>query len=85
MHTSGTVEGEQLLSQLLRAIPDRQWLFKYGRVPMNFILATRMWEVKFICFQCKQLFIATLAIERRGFYDGTLQGVCDGSSYRRYV
>ncbi|KAF8812924.1 S-adenosyl-L-methionine-dependent methyltransferase [Phlegmacium glaucopus] len=44
MHLSGTVEGEQLLSQFLRAIPDRQWLFRYGRVPMNFVLSSRMWE-----------------------------------------
>jgi hypothetical protein len=45
LHGSGTVEGEQLLAQLLRAIPDRQWLIKYGRVPMNFIISSRMLEV----------------------------------------
>ncbi|PPQ99759.1 hypothetical protein CVT24_009662 [Panaeolus cyanescens] len=44
MTLSTSVEGEQLLSQLFRAIPDRQWLFKYGRVPMNFILSHRMWQ-----------------------------------------
>ncbi|KAF9050264.1 S-adenosyl-L-methionine-dependent methyltransferase [Panaeolus papilionaceus] len=43
MQLSASVEGEQLLSQLFRAIPDRQWLFKYGRVPLNFVLSHRMW------------------------------------------
>ena len=50
MHTS--VDGEQLLSQLFRCVPDRQWLFRYGRVPVHFILATRMWEVC-ITLSCK--------------------------------
>ena len=50
LHVNCTVEGEQLLSQLLRAIPDKQWLFRYGRVPMNVILSSRMWEVNHSIF-----------------------------------
>lgn len=45
------VDGEQLAAQLLRTIPDRQWLQQYGRVPMHFILTARMWEVGFDSFQ----------------------------------
>ncbi|KJA20076.1 hypothetical protein HYPSUDRAFT_43714 [Hypholoma sublateritium FD-334 SS-4] len=38
------IHGEQLVAQLMRAVPDRQWLFQYGRIPMNLIMTTRMWE-----------------------------------------
>ncbi|KAF8198108.1 S-adenosyl-L-methionine-dependent methyltransferase [Pholiota molesta] len=44
MQTPTDTHGEQLVAQLLRAVPDRQWLFQYGRVPMSFILTQRMWE-----------------------------------------
>ncbi|KAF8160620.1 S-adenosyl-L-methionine-dependent methyltransferase [Crassisporium funariophilum] len=44
MHLGGSVEGEQLISQLFRAMPNRQWLYKYGRIPMNFILTSRMYK-----------------------------------------
>ncbi|KDR75021.1 hypothetical protein GALMADRAFT_98120 [Galerina marginata CBS 339.88] len=44
MHMTSGVDGEQLSAQLLRTIPDRQWLYQYGRVPLNFILTARMWE-----------------------------------------
>jgi transcription factor 1 len=30
--------GEQLIAQLFRGIPEKSWLFKYGRVPMSFLL-----------------------------------------------
>ncbi|QRW12447.1 mitochondrial transcription factor 1 [Ceratobasidium sp. AG-Ba] len=36
--------GEQLIAQLFRAIPERSWLFKYGRMRMSWILAKRMLE-----------------------------------------
>ncbi|KAJ1299783.1 hypothetical protein OPQ81_011999 [Rhizoctonia solani] len=36
--------GEQLIAQLLRAIPERSWLFKYGRMRMTWLLAQRMLE-----------------------------------------
>jgi transcription factor 1 len=45
MHMDTWVEGEQLLSQFFRCIPDRQWLFSYGRIPLDLILPMRMWEV----------------------------------------
>jgi hypothetical protein len=48
MHLSGDVFGEQLMSQLLRSIPDRQWLFKFGRVPLHVVAPIRMWEVRTI-------------------------------------
>jgi len=44
MHLSGDVFGEQLMAQLLRSIPDRQWLFKFGRVPLHVVAPIRMWE-----------------------------------------
>ncbi|PPQ90561.1 hypothetical protein CVT25_015875 [Psilocybe cyanescens] len=44
MQLGGGVDGELVGAQLLRTIPDRQWLFKFGRVPMNFVLSDRMWE-----------------------------------------
>ncbi|CAE6450957.1 unnamed protein product [Rhizoctonia solani] len=34
--------GEQLIAQLLRTIPERSWLFKYGRMRMSWLLAERM-------------------------------------------
>ncbi|KAF9482258.1 S-adenosyl-L-methionine-dependent methyltransferase [Pholiota conissans] len=44
MQVALDTHGEQLIAQLLRAMPDRQWLFKYGRIPMNLVLTERMWE-----------------------------------------
>lgn len=38
-HITQTVHGEQLVAQLFRCIPEKSWLFKYGRIPMSFILA----------------------------------------------
>jgi len=43
-HLPSNVLGEQLIAQFLRSIPDRQWLFKYGRVPMSFILSDHVWK-----------------------------------------
>ena len=34
------------MAQLLRSIPDRQWLFKFGRVPLHVVAPMRMWEVR---------------------------------------
>ena len=48
MHLSGDVFGEQLMAQLLRSIPDRQWLFKFGRVPLHVVAPIRMWEVRVV-------------------------------------
>jgi len=48
MHLNGDVYGEQLMAQLLRSIPDRHWLFKFGRVPLHVVSPIRMWEVRTI-------------------------------------
>ncbi|EKM54306.1 uncharacterized protein PHACADRAFT_96901 [Phanerochaete carnosa HHB-10118-sp] len=37
-HIPQNIKGEQLVAQLFRNIPEKSWLFKYGRVPMSFIL-----------------------------------------------
>ncbi|KAK7045566.1 hypothetical protein VNI00_007398 [Paramarasmius palmivorus] len=42
-HLPINVHGEQLLNQYIRFIPDRHWLFDYGRVPMNFLLNEWIW------------------------------------------
>ena len=44
-HLPENVFGEQFISQIVRLIPDRQWLFNYGRVPMNFLLNIHVWQV----------------------------------------
>jgi len=36
--------GEQFAAQTLRCIPDQTWLFKFGRVPVNFILSEWVWS-----------------------------------------
>jgi hypothetical protein len=46
-HIPQTIHGEQLVAQLFRCIPEKSWLFKYGRVPMSFILADWVWQVGF--------------------------------------
>ncbi|KAJ7287554.1 S-adenosyl-L-methionine-dependent methyltransferase [Mycena rebaudengoi] len=43
-HLPPSVPGEQFISQLFRSIPDQQWLFKYGRVPMSFLLSEYIWN-----------------------------------------
>ena len=44
-HIPQTILGEQLVAQLFRCIPEKSWMFKYGRVPMSFILADWVWRV----------------------------------------
>ncbi|EJT97360.1 S-adenosyl-L-methionine-dependent methyltransferase, partial [Dacryopinax primogenitus] len=39
-----TLISEQLMSQFLRFVPLKAWLFKYGRVPMGFLLPLGLWE-----------------------------------------
>ncbi|KAJ6593879.1 S-adenosyl-L-methionine-dependent methyltransferase [Mycena capillaripes] len=43
-HLSSSVAGEQFISQLFRSMPDQQWLFKYGRVPMSILLSEYIWK-----------------------------------------
>jgi transcription factor 1 len=47
-HIPQTILGEQLVAQLFRCIPEKSWLFKYGRIPMSFILADWVWRVGFL-------------------------------------
>ena len=44
-HIPHTILGEQLVAQLFRNIPDRSWLFKYGRVPLSFVMGQWLWDV----------------------------------------
>ncbi|KAK2467873.1 hypothetical protein APHAL10511_000168 [Amanita phalloides] len=43
-HLPSSIDGEQLIAQLFRSIPDQQWLFKYGRMPMSFVLSDHVWK-----------------------------------------
>jgi mitochondrial transcription factor 1 len=45
-HLPTATMSEQLISQFLRAIPERSWLFKYGRMPMSYILSDHVWQVR---------------------------------------
>lgn len=49
-HLPSTVIGEQLIAQLFRSIPDKQWLFQFGRTPMSFLLSDYVWGVCFSPF-----------------------------------
>jgi transcription factor 1 len=44
-HIPQTIPGEQLVAQLFRSIPEYSWLFKYGRIPMSFLLPDWVWRV----------------------------------------
>ncbi|KAI0745514.1 S-adenosyl-L-methionine-dependent methyltransferase [Earliella scabrosa] len=43
-HLQHSVKGEQLIAQLFRSIPERAWLFQYGRVPMSILLSDHVWK-----------------------------------------
>jgi len=43
-HLPTAISGEQFIAQLFRSIPDQQWLFKYGRVQLGFILSEYLWK-----------------------------------------
>ncbi|KAG5720008.1 hypothetical protein E4T56_gene6859 [Termitomyces sp. T112] len=43
-HLPSTVHSEQLLSQFLRYMPDGNWLFAYGRVPLSLILSEHLYR-----------------------------------------
>ena len=45
-HLPQTIHGEQLIAQLFRSIPERSWLFKYGRVPMSILMSDLVWSVR---------------------------------------
>ncbi|EPS97236.1 hypothetical protein FOMPIDRAFT_1025135 [Fomitopsis schrenkii] len=42
-HLQRSIKGEQLIAQLFRCIPDKTWLYKYGRVPMSFVMSDWVW------------------------------------------
>lgn len=44
-HIPQSIQGEQFVAQLFRNIPTHSWLFKYGCVPMSFIMGEWIWEV----------------------------------------
>jgi len=44
-HIPHSITGEQLVNQFLRCIPDKTWLFKYGRVPLNLVMGEWVWQV----------------------------------------
>ncbi|KAF8210211.1 S-adenosyl-L-methionine-dependent methyltransferase [Mycena galopus ATCC 62051] len=43
-HLVSNVYGEQFISQLFRGMPDQQWLFKYGRVPMSVVMSEYIYK-----------------------------------------
>nr|VWO98368.1 Zn(2)-C6 fungal-type domain-containing protein [Ganoderma boninense] len=43
-HLTHNVHGEQLIAQLFRSIPERAWLFQYGRVPMSILMSEWVWS-----------------------------------------
>ncbi|KLO18360.1 S-adenosyl-L-methionine-dependent methyltransferase [Schizopora paradoxa] len=43
-HLPNTVHGDQLLNQIFRCMPMESWLFKYGRVPLSFLMTESIWE-----------------------------------------
>ncbi|KAI0793202.1 S-adenosyl-L-methionine-dependent methyltransferase [Abortiporus biennis] len=43
-HLPHNIKGEQLIAQFFRMIPERLWLFKYGRVPMSLVLGEWIWD-----------------------------------------
>ena len=45
-HFPMTILGEQLMAQFFRAIPEKQWLFKWGRVPMSTAMHEWAWQVR---------------------------------------
>ena len=40
-----STHGEQLIAQLLRYVSEKSWLYKWGRVKLNFIMGEWVWEV----------------------------------------
>ncbi|KAH9913355.1 S-adenosyl-L-methionine-dependent methyltransferase [Amylocystis lapponica] len=43
-HLPVNIKGEQLIAQFFRCIPDRSWLYKYGRVPLSIVLSDFIWS-----------------------------------------
>ena len=45
-HLQRSIKAEQLIAQLFRCIPDQSWLYKFGRVPMSFVMSDWVWTVR---------------------------------------
>ncbi|KAG6830796.1 hypothetical protein H0H92_014645 [Tricholoma furcatifolium] len=45
-HLPSTIKSEQMVSQVLRSMPEATWLFQYGRVPLNFIISDYISKLK---------------------------------------
>ncbi|KAI0035850.1 S-adenosyl-L-methionine-dependent methyltransferase [Vararia minispora EC-137] len=43
-HITMSAHGDQLVAQLFRNISEKAWLFKYGRVPMSFLMSEALWN-----------------------------------------
>lgn len=86
-HIPQNIKGEQLIAQLFRNIPERTWLFKYGRVPMSLILGEWIWEVRFhLQFECYEgsFYMSSVpASIRRQEHHAALQSQRDFRSHRR--
>ena len=68
-HIPQNIKGEQLIAQLFRNIGSRSWLFKYGAVPMSFIMGEWLFEVRIFmrmrrCHFLMLLFSASLQLAR---------------------
>jgi transcription factor 1 len=63
-HIPQTVHGEQLVAQLFRCIPEKSWLFKYGRIPMSFVLTDWVWRVGFSFWLCPQVLTHVFVLQR---------------------
>lgn len=71
--------GEQLIAQLFRNIPQRTWLFKYGCVPMSFVMGEWIWEVRSLPgARPRTLALMLSPARRRGAqHEGAVQGQRD--------
>ncbi|KAH9942277.1 S-adenosyl-L-methionine-dependent methyltransferase [Epithele typhae] len=80
-----TVSGEQLISQLCRTVPERSWLFQYGRVPMSFITSQQIWNrltsPMGSRLRCKLGVIAELSCEITAAVDSRRLGPWDDCFY----
>ncbi|ESK97403.1 mitochondrial rna polymerase specificity factor [Moniliophthora roreri MCA 2997] len=75
-HLPINVHGEQLINQFIRFIPDRHWLFQYGRVPMNFLLSEYIWQrltSKDLLIRCKLTAVADATVDCTVLLDDELQ------------
>lgn len=71
-HLPSNIKGEQLLAQLFRCIPERSWLFQYGRVPMSILMSSHVWSasaINFFGFATSTLMDITAIIRVSGCFE----------------